>query len=727
MPKQDFFPLPQIFNRRSNRKAAPPSPAAPAVFLSCSSCRGVHLIRRPRAVTSRPRREGPLSSPCVLSIVLRAFVLLLLLVVGDAAKGAGSYPVAERGVLDLSAWDFARGSVPLSGTWEMYWGQLIPPEAFAAPDALPESIHVPVPGPWGQAMNGDAHLSDVGFATFRLRVELGAAREPLALVLRSIRSAYALWVNGDLVLTRGQVATTPEEERALGGIAFVDLGRGLTHLDIVLHVSNHSFRSGGIQADVVLGREAELSRALDQRLAADVFLTASLLVIGLYTLGIWSINPQSRHALFLGLFCLLLGARTSVMNTVPAALLLPALSWDAMLKIEYLGFYLGVPLMALFLWSLYPKEFSDRAVAGILAVSMGFSIFVLVTPPRINSQAVVYYEIFAASCFVYLASGIVRAVRYGRDGARLILAGAAGAFLAVIHDFLYYWNVLGGRDWAPVAFIAMSLLYSLTISKRLSDEYERQRFLMRQNAALLETVRRQMLQIKDSRRLLHEGEERTRRSIAEMLHGTVQSRLLSARMYLQSTLRSLAELAPAAEMAGGVDRVRSMIERAHEQIDRSREDVREISHMLHPTLLSLGLEAALATLAERFSPHFTVDLRLGQRLASREREPGHQAIDPKVGLAVYRIVEEALANALKHAQASKVEVVVDLNDDGALEVTVKDDGRGMDQAAVRRGVGLEMIAARVEELHGTVDIASAPGAGTCLYVWIPKARKEDGR
>lgn len=634
-------------------------------------------------------------------------------------------PRARAGVMDLSAWDFASGSVPLDGTWAFYWGEFIPPEAFHSPDELGEPLLIDVPGSWERLTAEGEPLPPYGHGTYHLRVELGQRRGPLGLRLRGILSAFSLWVNGEHMITRGAVGTDQDSERSVGGETHVGLGSGLSTLDIVIHVSNFAFRDGGIISSPLLGDQATLTHDTQRALGIQVFLASSLFVIGLYHMGIWSIRRNDLHALFLGLFCLLLAARTTVMHHAPLTLLLPDLSLDVMLKVEYLGFYLGLPIFALFLWSLYPKEFSERIVGAILIVGVLFSLFVLFTPGRINSGVLAYFELFAIACFVYMTVATVRAARRGREGARLILLGAVIVFVVVIHDMLYFWHWIPTRDFAPVAIFGMVLAYSLIVSKRFSDAYERERMLVRQNTALLGTVQRQVEEIKRSRRLIYEREERTRSSIAETLHGTVQSRLLSARLYLQSALQRLEQAVAPIDGSRFADEASSMIVKANEEIDKGRQEVRDISHRLHPTLIRMGLVAAIRGLIERFDSHFAVALQLGSGFGADEQQDGDEAIDEKTGLLVYRTVEEALTNAAKHAQATQVEVALDFVDGKAVWARVSDNGRGMSVDRSGHGVGLHIIATRVEEVGGEYTLSSTPGQGTTLEVRIPVARFRD--
>jgi signal transduction histidine kinase len=218
------------------------------------------------------------------------------------------------------------------------------------------------------------------------------------------------------------------------------------------------------------------------------------------------------------------------------------------------------------------------------------------------------------------------------------------------------------------------------------------------------TDRRRADELERSRELILQAEERLRRDIAEQLHGGVQTKLLLAWYRLEECRRLLvSDPARAAEL----------LEQLGQEIDAIREqDVRRVSHRLHPSVIQVGLVPALETLAAGYAGRLDVELRVDDRLAALD-DPLANRLPEVVRLGVYRIVEEALANAQRHGQARRA--VVELAcADGGLELTVRDDGRGFVPAQAAPGLGLNAVAARVGQLGGEWRLDSAPGQGTRL-------------
>jgi signal transduction histidine kinase len=143
------------------------------------------------------------------------------------------------------------------------------------------------------------------------------------------------------------------------------------------------------------------------------------------------------------------------------------------------------------------------------------------------------------------------------------------------------------------------------------------------------------------------------------------------------------------------------------------QDVRRLAVELRPSALDdFGLVSAVERLAQTFREqtgmHVDLEAQLGE-----ERLPG------EVETALYRIVQEALTNIVKHAEASRVSILLTRKDGSALAV-VEDDGLGFDPGAARdEGVGLVGMRERMALVGGRLRIESSTGAGATLVAEVP--------
>ncbi len=200
--------------------------------------------------------------------------------------------------------------------------------------------------------------------------------------------------------------------------------------------------------------------------------------------------------------------------------------------------------------------------------------------------------------------------------------------------------------------------------------------------------------------------ERTR--IARDLHDDVSQQLAGISIALSRVRHRM-------EVLGTTDDLKEELRGLHERASAVAQNIRHISHDLHPTVLQhAGLAAALgASCADIERLHGTV--------ASCVVEGDITSLAPEAALSLYRIAQEALRNVIVHAGAQRVEVRLE-QVDGHAELSVTDDGRGFDaesRASRGSGLGLVSIAERARLARGTLRVSSRTGHGTTVRVRIP--------
>jgi len=198
-------------------------------------------------------------------------------------------------------------------------------------------------------------------------------------------------------------------------------------------------------------------------------------------------------------------------------------------------------------------------------------------------------------------------------------------------------------------------------------------------------------------------QEAERRRLARELHDGV-GQLLTA-------LKQQLELA----RAEGSEAGRRRLDDALGLATQALADTRELSRLLRPAVLDdLGLEAGLGWLARTHQERTGTRVELALHgLAGR--------FDDELETLVFRVVQEALTNAAKHARASEIRVVV-TREPEALSLEVADDGAGFDPRELtegRDGLGLLGMKDRLDLFEGRLEVRSAPGAGTVVAARIP--------
>lgn len=204
-----------------------------------------------------------------------------------------------------------------------------------------------------------------------------------------------------------------------------------------------------------------------------------------------------------------------------------------------------------------------------------------------------------------------------------------------------------------------------------------------------------------SRRLLRVQEEE-RALLARELHDDISQRLAVLAI----------DVGRAHLAAAGRPREATLLA-VREGLEKLGEDVHQLSYQLHPTVLDeLGLEEALRAECERF------ERRCGTEVRPWLDAPA-DAVGSDAGLCIFRVAQEALRNAERHAAARSVTVSLRLEDRDLLLV-VSDDGAGFDPEAPRgRSLGLASMRERVQLAGGSFRVVSEPGEGTTVVARVP--------
>ena len=203
---------------------------------------------------------------------------------------------------------------------------------------------------------------------------------------------------------------------------------------------------------------------------------------------------------------------------------------------------------------------------------------------------------------------------------------------------------------------------------------------------------------------LMKAQEQERIRIAGELHDGVMQEMLAVTMLLGTAKRRIPDESAA---KGTIDKIQ-------DKMLRLGTDIRRLSHDLHPPVLQeAGLPQALQVCCEEFSAAAGIPVYCEADDRARDLSRG-------AALALFRIVQEALGNAAKHARATQISVRLTRSDDRVL-LTISDDGVGFDAGRLGApgGLGLVMMRERATQLNGTFEFDSAPGRGTTINVIIP--------
>jgi len=423
------------------------------------------------------------NSPYLIALpIIIAYLIFFSACINDSNRRI--LPKAVNGVLDLSDWDLKKdGPIDLIGEYEFYWMQHLLPADFSEKTTPKKTEFITVPGYWNGYKLGGRELPGHGYVTYRLKVILNKQKEPLALRTVEISNAYTIYVNGQAVASLGQAGKNRETTIPRQFPQIVAFAHETNQMEIIIHVSNFHHRRGGIWEVIQLGREKDIREAQQKRLSFDLFLIGSIILMALYHLGLFMVRKKDRSPLYFSIFCFLLALRTLTTGGRYLILAFPDLSWELMIKFEYLSFYLAVPAFGMFMRSIFQK-FSERFLLPLEVLALVFSGIVIFTPAGFFSHTLNIYEIITLLTLIYGLYVIFASLNQKRVEASVFLLGFAILCLAMVNDMLHVENIIHTGFYTQFGFFFFILFQAFLLSYR--------------HSVALTTVETQQIELRDT-------------------------------------------------------------------------------------------------------------------------------------------------------------------------------------------------------------------------------------
>jgi len=215
----------------------------------------------------------------------------------------------------------------------------------------------------------------------------------------------------------------------------------------------------------------------------------------------------------------------------------------------------------------------------------------------------------------------------------------------------------------------------------------------------LEKAKELVEQLKSDREDLIKADEEIREQTSRFLHDRVQSDL----MVIGMKLRSIAGKSSV--------EVNEVIEAALKRLESTRtQDLRNLVQILAPNFEAGGIKQALNVLAVQYQDSMKIFTDVDEK---------SESLTPKELLGAFRIVEQSLINALMHGPATQVLISLKTNESGTSELTVSDNGPGVDMEKLKAGTGTAIIDSWVGILEGKKTVDTVPGHGYRLVVNFP--------
>jgi signal transduction histidine kinase len=206
--------------------------------------------------------------------------------------------------------------------------------------------------------------------------------------------------------------------------------------------------------------------------------------------------------------------------------------------------------------------------------------------------------------------------------------------------------------------------------------------------------------LSDMTRKLIESQEQERARIGRELHDDINQKLAMLSLELEQLQENPSEIHP-------------RVNELRRQMAEVSNDVQSLSHELHSSKLEyLGVVAGMRSWCKESGKRQKIEIEFSSDVSS--------TIPLDIGLCLFRVLQEAVHNGIKHSGVKRIEVEL-REESGQIHLIVSDSGRGFDVEAARqgKGLGLTSMSERVRLVNGTISIESKPMGGTAIHVHVP--------
>lgn len=379
----------------------------------------------------------------------------------------------KKGILDLSNWNIEKnGPVDLKGDWEFYWDKLLFTEDFKAGKIPEMNSYFSMPGLWNNYLVNGKKLSSYGYATFRLIIISNEKNTDMSLIIMSIMTSYTVYINGEKKGEAGIVGKNRENSKPqyLPQIVYFNT-KDTNKTEIIIHISNFHNVDGGMLKSIKLGTSKQIRNIWENDISFSFFLFGALLIIGLYHLGLFIIRREEKSPLFFGVFCYIISMRIMVTGQTLILHFFPDINWQLLIKLEYFSLFTSVPVFLLFIYSIFPTQFSKTILYSNIFFNTAFCLITIFTPATISSRLLLPCHLILILTGIYVIYFFIKSVVKKIEFSLIFFIGFLILFTSAVNDILFSNGLIHSIYTIPIALFFFIIFESFVLSLRFSKAF----------------------------------------------------------------------------------------------------------------------------------------------------------------------------------------------------------------------------------------------------------------
>lgn len=664
---------------------------------------------------------------------------------------SGHNALIQHGAVDLSSVNYPIDAISLEGEWEFYKNRLLTPEQITIHAEEPDYIQVPQP--WDKQRIDGQLLTGVKVGTYRLQLKLSMNEigRQKALYISDIASAYTVWVDGQMLGGIGSVGKTITEEVPQSREKMIFFEPKGMEVEVVIQASNFTSRSEGTFEAIKFGDADHLLDFMVKRKLTAALTIGGLLVIGLYHLIIYGIRRSDRSTLFIGLLAMDIGVRGWIRDTYLVDILAPFMSWETVVKFDYLTGHIAYMFLVMLMNRMFPQEMNRRVAVLSHVLTFLFCLYILIMPASVYTKTLsIQFGLMLMISIYTIGYVCILAVKRKREGALINMIGYIIIAIACINDVMLFQRIIETAEILYDAIFIFVLMQAIITSYRYSRLFNHNVALSSDLQQLNQTLE---LKVEDRTADLH----RKNKELAQMHHSRTEmlanishdmgSPLIGIQMNMQLMKDGLVNAAKQPEF------VQSLLDKAA-YVKRLNDDLFELSLLesgqLQFQFKRFQLRSYMEDMIRRMIADLAsqqIELQIGSLETLLEENETWIHADAK---RIKQVLNNYVGNAVKFSRSLNSIIVINCSIVPAknkgyeipyeVVIEVKDQGPGMEEGdlshvferfyrkiegnASGSGLGLAIVKEIVERHQGRVGVVSKLGEGSTFSFTLPVYRME---
>ncbi|XDD43678.1 ATP-binding protein [Leptospira sp. WS60.C2] len=408
--------------------------------------------------------------------------LLILSFVGCLPHNKPIPPKAQAGILDVSSWNFERdGNVPLDGEWNIYW------KSFGPFETSQEQIYTTVPGKW---TNNSQTPYPNGYATLHLKILVGSNPNSFYLQNGVTRNAFRILVGNETVYESGKIGFDESSEKAsinIQSIALPSQKDGV--IDLYVQISCYHYHVCGIATPYYIGTRGNINKSYFEAISRDIFILASLGTLALFHFVLFLFWKDEKIHLYFSFVCFLASIRIlSIGETRMIYNYLPMGVYEIIIRISGITFILLSISFTRYIQEVYPdqKYRYIYRINYVIALLLSFAIPFTIT---IYSKVQSFHFILILLGLLTFLFPITHGVMLRKPGAKFFLLSLVTTMLLFSLDILTEFARKGNAYLTQYGFLVFGLSQAIFIADRMIQNFRNREKLKQEKELALAEVK----------------------------------------------------------------------------------------------------------------------------------------------------------------------------------------------------------------------------------------------